>query len=83
MQTRHVEKTGWDVSALSFGCMRFKDADSAVGAAVADIRNRVAAGEEGWVPSACTACGECEAKCPNRIPISELMASATEGWPSP
>lgn len=29
MRYRRVEKTGWDVSILGFGCMRFHDADTA------------------------------------------------------
>ena len=47
----------------------------------ADARAHVEADEEGWDPSVCTACGECEAKCPNKIPVSELMAAAADAWP--
>ena len=37
---------------------------------------------EGYDPSACTACKECESKCPNSLPVAQLMAKATEIWPS-
>jgi len=30
----------------------------------------------------CTVCKSCEEKCPNRLPVSELMAAAKEKWPS-
>ncbi len=32
MEYRRVEKTGWDVSILSYGCMRFNDTESATAA---------------------------------------------------
>jgi uncharacterized protein len=32
MDTRRIERTGWDVSVLSFGCMRFADDESAAAA---------------------------------------------------
>jgi len=35
----------------------------------------------GFDPSLCTACGQCEPKCPNHLPISELMAAAKDKWP--
>ncbi|MBN1868809.1 aldo/keto reductase [Candidatus Sumerlaeota bacterium] len=38
--------------------------------------------EPGWDPSLCTACGECQSRCPNKIPIVELMAEAAQSWPS-
>jgi hypothetical protein len=31
-------------------------------------------------PALCTACGTCEAKCPNKLPISELMSAAATAW---
>ena len=40
MKYKHVEKTGWDVSALSFGCMRFEDEESAIAA----VRKAIALG---------------------------------------
>lgn len=40
------------------------------------------AGDEGWDPSVCTACGECQDKCPNKLPIAELMKAAAESWPT-
>jgi len=46
-----------------------------------EVRARRAAGEDGWDPALCEACGECEEKCPNRIPISELMTEAAKDWP--
>jgi len=46
------------------------------------VRKRIGEKAEGWDPSACTACGECEAKCPNKLPIAELMAQAAEIWPA-
>ncbi len=52
-----------------------------VESATAEIIAGLAAGDGSWDPSVCTACGECEAKCPNKIPISELMAGAAQIWP--
>jgi len=36
---------------------------------------------QGFDPSLCVACGECEAKCPNHLPVSELMSAAKDKWP--
>lgn len=36
---------------------------------------------EGFDPRLCTACGTCEEKCPNKLPVSKLMAAAAERWP--
>ncbi|MBN1350490.1 aldo/keto reductase [candidate division KSB1 bacterium] len=35
---------------------------------------------EGYDPAACTACRQCEEKCPNKLPVSEMMAAAAELW---
>lgn len=35
-------------------------------------------GDARFDPAACTACKQCEAKCPNRIPVSDLMAAAAK-----
>lgn len=49
---------------------------SAAGAARAEIAEHA----PGHDPSACTACKQCEEKCPNGIPVSEMMAAAAEVW---
>ena len=54
---------------------------SMAGAAKADIIALVAAGADGLAPSLCDACGRCESKCPNKIPVSRLMEAAAEVWP--
>lgn len=38
-------------------------------------------GETGWNPSACDQCGRCEEKCPNNIPVRDMMAEAVKIWP--
>jgi uncharacterized protein len=48
---------------------------------LARLRRRLAEAPEGLDPSLCTACGTCEAKCPNRLPVSEMMAEAAGRWP--
>ncbi|MHC4563625.1 MAG: aldo/keto reductase [Planctomycetota bacterium] len=45
------------------------------------VRDMLADGEEGWDPAECNACGQCEEKCPNRIPVSQLMEAAVRVWP--
>ena len=50
-------------------------------AAIDDLAEKLASGAEGYDPSMCTACKTCESKCPNRLPVSELMAAAAENWP--
>jgi predicted aldo/keto reductase-like oxidoreductase len=37
---------------------------------------RVTDGAKGLDPATCTACKQCEQKCPNKIPISQLMEAA-------
>jgi predicted aldo/keto reductase-like oxidoreductase len=49
--------------------------------ALAQLAQALAANSEGFDPSLCTACGTCESKCPNSLPISNLMAKAAERWP--
>lgn len=41
---------------------------------------RLASGAEGYDPSLCNACRACEEKCPNRLPVSDLMSAAAEKW---
>lgn len=50
-------------------------------AAMLDLAEKLAADPTGYNPSLCTACKSCEEKCPNRLPVSDLMAAATEKWP--
>jgi len=50
-------------------------------AARAEVAAKLAAGEEGWDPSLCDKCRQCEEKCPNRIPVTQLMEAAVEIWP--
>ena len=45
------------------------------------IRSKQASGEGGWDPSVCDACGQCQEKCPNKLPVAELMKEAAEVWP--
>lgn len=44
------------------------------------LLNQLSTDPKGYDPSLCVACGQCEAKCPNNLPISELMAEAKEKW---
>ena len=46
------------------------------------LTEQLAAGAEGLDPSLCDACGRCESKCPNKIPVSRLMEAAAEVWPT-
>lgn len=55
---------------------------SQVEEALEDLAARWASSPEGFDPSVCTACGACESKCPNKLPISQLMADAATRWPS-
>ena len=45
------------------------------------LADAIADGVEGLDPAACTACGQCEAKCPNNVDVSDQMAAAREIWP--
>jgi predicted aldo/keto reductase-like oxidoreductase len=40
------------------------------------LAEKSAAGVSGYDPAACVACGQCEQKCPNKLPVSQLMAAA-------
>ncbi|HHW09820.1 MAG TPA: hypothetical protein GXX29_07595 [Firmicutes bacterium] len=40
------------------------------------LAEKRAAGLSGYDPAACVACGQCEQKCPNKLPVSQLMAAA-------
>jgi uncharacterized protein len=42
---------------------------------------RVATGAKGLDPAVCTACKQCEQKCPNKIPVSQLMEAARSIMP--
>jgi predicted aldo/keto reductase-like oxidoreductase len=44
------------------------------------LLEKLAANPVGLDPAACVKCGQCEAKCPNKIPVSELMAAAASVW---
>jgi predicted aldo/keto reductase-like oxidoreductase len=43
---------------------------------------KVTAGARGLDPAVCTACKQCEQKCPNRLPVSRLMGAARAIWPT-
>ena len=43
-------------------------------------RAKIAQNAAGFDPSACTECKQCEEKCPNGIPVAELMATAAKAW---
>ena len=51
-------------------------------AAREELSKRMAEDPAGYNPSNCVACKECQSKCPNGFPISEMMAAASEKWPS-
>jgi predicted aldo/keto reductase-like oxidoreductase len=50
-------------------------------AAQVQIREMRAADPVGYQPAQCRACRQCEEKCPNRLPISDMMAHAASLWP--
>lgn len=45
------------------------------------LAERLAADPTGYDPALCTACKQCEEKCPNKLPVSDLMSKAAEVWP--
>jgi hypothetical protein len=45
------------------------------------LAERLAADPVGFDPSLCGACGQCESKCPNKLPVAELMGKAARLWP--
>lgn len=45
------------------------------------LAQRLAADPTGYDPARCVACGQCEAKCPNKLPVAELMGKAAQVWP--
>jgi predicted aldo/keto reductase-like oxidoreductase len=55
---------------------------STADAAILDLAQKLAADPTGYDPSLCTACKACETQCPNKLPVSQLMAAASEMWPS-
>ena len=49
--------------------------------AMQDLLDQRSKDGQGFDPALCVACGECESKCPNHLPVSELMAASKEKWP--
>lgn len=54
---------------------------SASDEAFAMLAEQLAQNPQGYDPALCIACGQCEGKCPNKLPISELMGKASQVWP--
>lgn len=54
---------------------------SAADEAFEKLAELLAADPTGYDPSLCIACKQCEEKCPNRLPISDLMSQAAQVWP--
>jgi hypothetical protein len=52
-------------------------------AARVELARQLGEAPVGFDPALCNACGQCQAKCPNKIPIIELMAVAKADWPKP
>ncbi len=48
--------------------------------ALRELAEKLASDPKGYNPAACTACKQCEEKCPNNIPVSEMMADAAREW---
>lgn len=44
------------------------------------LAHKLARDPDGHDPALCAACKSCEDKCPNRLPISDLMAAASKMW---
>jgi predicted aldo/keto reductase-like oxidoreductase len=42
-----------------------------------EYRNRYSGWGDSWKADRCISCGVCESKCPNSLPISELMKEIT------
>lgn len=54
---------------------------SAAESAMTELLDMLSKDGRGLDPSLCVACGECESKCPNKLPVSELMSAAKDKWP--
>lgn len=50
-------------------------------ATMQELLDRLSKDGQGFDPSLCVACGQCESKCPNHLPVSELMSAARDKWP--
>lgn len=45
------------------------------------LAERLVADPTGYNPALCSVCRQCEEKCPNKLPVSDLMSKAAEVWP--
>jgi predicted aldo/keto reductase-like oxidoreductase len=69
------------ISYLEALCISDNLVPSAAESAMAELLDMLSKDGRGLDPSLCAACGECESKCPNHLPVSELMSAAKEKWP--